>query len=816
MPTATPPHQEDRPAGLTPAEARARLARFGLNRLARPYQVKFLAIAREEVTEPMILLLIGVGVVYSVWGKLEDALTIFSIIAVLTLVEVWNEFRAKKAIAALATLAAPRTKVVRDGAFAEVETEAVVPGDVLAVGPGSRVAADARLLSAYSLQADESSLTGESQPAAKAAGEEIYAGTLVVAGEGLAEVTATGLDSRLGRISALAQSVKPPKTPLQLAMKELALKLVWVALFFSVLIPLLGFLRGQNMREMILIGLALAFATIPEEGPIIITMILGLGSYRLSKNNFLVKKVRAAEVLGNATVILTDKTGTLTENDMAVVAVYPPDREKEILAGAASALSGVSFFATDKAVLDKARGRGVGAAGEIIGERGFGDGRKTKAALRRSGGAATLYLSGSPEEIFGLAGGDTSAYEPELEKETRLGRRVIAVASKAVAPGRPAPDLAALEKGATILGLLAIEDPPRRGVAETLSTARKAGVRTVMVTGDHPQTALAVAREVGIPAGQAVIGPELDALSDEDLRRTVREISVFARTSPEHKYRLLRALQANGEIVAVTGDGVNDALALKGAHIGIAMGIKGTDAAKEAADVVLADDNYNTIARAIFEGRKFFDNLRKGFAYYLSVKVALILTFLLPVLAGVSFPFAPVQIILLELFMDLAASAGFVAEPAERTIYSRPPRDPREKFLSPAVVRRIAVSGISLFAAVMVPYGYALGRGVPPVKAQTIAFSAWIIGHVLLAFVSRSEKQPLSSLGLFTNRAINVWAGAAFGFLLLATQVPALNAPLRLTRVSAGELGLVFCVAFVLIVLWKELIKLISDHRRGE
>ncbi len=799
-------------AGLTRNEAATRLVRYGPNRLAKPYEVRFLAIAKEEVTEPMILLLLGVGVVYSVWGKLEDALTIFSIILVLTFVEVWNEFRAKKAIASLAHLAAPRTKAVRDGVAAEIETETVVPGDVLLVGPGSRVAADARLLSAYSLQVDESSLTGESVPVNKSSGEEISAGTLVVAGEGKAEVTATGLQTRIGRISALAQSVKPPKTPLQLAMKELALKLVWVALFFSVLIPVLGLVRGQNLRAMILTGLALAFATIPEEGPIIITMILGLGSYKLSKNNFLIKKVKAAEVLGNATVILTDKTGTLTENDMSVAAVYPPDRDKEILAAAASALSEVSLFATDKAVLDGARARGVGAEGVIVAERGFGDGRKTKAVLRKTADAATLYLSGSPEEIFALAGVSPADWQAELARQTGLGRRVIAVGSKAVSPGAASGDLAALERGLSLVGLLAIEDPPRPGVAETLRTARQAGVRTVMVTGDHPLTALAVAREVGIPADKAVVGPELDALSDEDLKQTVRDVSVFARSAPEHKYRLLRALQADGEIVAVTGDGVNDTLALKGAHIGIAMGIKGTDAAKEAADVVLADDNYNTIARAIFEGRKFFDNLRKGFGYYLAVKTALILTFLLPVLAGVPFPFAPVQIILLELFMDLAASAGFVAEPAERTIYSRPPRDPKEKFLSPGVVRHIAVSGLSLFAAVMVPYGYALSRGVSPAKAQTIAFSAWIIGHVLLAFESRSEKVPLASLGPFGNRVIDVWAVCAFAFLVLATQVPAISAPLRLARVSFGELGMIFAAGFVLIVLWKELAKLFSGH----
>ena len=799
--------------GLSAVEAGKRLAQFGPNRLARPYEVKFLAILREEVTEPMILLLLGVGVVYSLWGKLEDALTIFSIIAVLTFVEVWNEYRAKKAIASLSSLAAPRTKAVRDGAVAEIATEEIVPGDVLILGPGSRIAADARLVTAYSLQVDESALTGESLPVAKGPGDEIFAGTLVVAGEGRAGVTATGLASRFGKISALARSVKPPKTPLQLAMKDLAMKLVWVALFFSAAIPLLGLVRGQNLRDMVLTGLALAFATIPEEGPIIITMILGLGAYRLSKNNFLIKKLKAAEVLGNATVILTDKTGTLTENSMSVVSAYPPDREKDVLAGASAALTEMSLLPTDRAIADRARELGASAAaGEVVRERGFGDGRKTKAVLRRADDGLKLTMSGSPEEIFGLAGGDLAAFQAELESQTGQGRRVIAVAEKAVAPGDRDKDFAALEKGVAVTGLMAIEDLPRAGIEGTLATARQAGVRTIMVTGDHPGTALAVARKVGIAADKVFNGPELDALSDEDLKTTVQEVSVFARSSPEHKYRLLRALQANGEIVAVTGDGVNDTLALKGAHIGIAMGIKGTDAAKEAADVALADDNYNTIARAIFEGRKFFDNLRKGFGYYLSVKMALILTFLLPVLIGIPFPFAPVQIILLELFMDLAASAGFVAEPAERTIYRRPPRDPKEKFINRAMLGTIAVGGASQFAAVMIPYGYALHKGWPLVEAQSLAFAAWIIGHVLLAFVSRSAKEPLFSLGVFSNKAIDLWAIAAFVFLLAATRVPALSAPLKLAPIPPARLGLIFLTSAA-VVLWREIVKLAAYRR---
>jgi len=561
---------------------------------------------------------------------------------------------------------------------------------------------------------------------------------------------------------------------------------------------------------MVLTGLALAFATIPEEGPIIITMILGLGAYKLSKNNFLIKKIKATEVLGNATVILTDKTGTLTENNMSVVSVYPPGGEKDVLAAASSLQTEMSELATDRAIVDKARELGVFAPqGEIVRERGFGDGRKTKTVLRKANGKLRLFISGAPEEIFECSGGDMSAYQAELTNETGKGRRVIAVAVKTVPFADQNADFAVLEKDATLVGLMAIEDPARKGVEETLELARRAGIRTIMVTGDHPQTALSIARKVGIDAEQVLTGPELDALSDTDLKKTVQEVSVFARSTPEHKYRLLLALQANGEIVAVTGDGVNDTLALKGAHIGIAMGIKGTDAAKEAADVVLADDNYNTIARAIFEGRKFFDNLRKGFGYYLSVKTALILTFTLPVVLGIPFPFAPVQIILLELFMDLAASSGFVAEPAEKTIYQRSPRHQKEKFLNAKMLKNIALSGVSLFVAVMIPYGYALRQGLPLVQAQTIAFSAWIIGHILLAFVSRSEHEPLSSLGIFSNKAINLWAFSAFAFLLLATQIPALGTRLKLHPVSIAQLGLIFLVSF-LAIFWREIVKLLS------
>ena len=825
---------ENPPAtGLSNIEATNRLRQFGPNVLAKTGKVSFWKIVLTEVTEPMIMLLLFVGFVYSVWGSLEDGVTIFVIITALVSVEVWNEFRAKKAIDALSKIAVPAVKVWRDGVAAEAPLETVVPGDLLLLGSGTRVAADGRMSVAFGLQVDESALTGESVAVLKQVGEEIFAGTLVVAGEGKAEVTVTGGATKFGKIAAAAQAIKPPRTPLQLAMRKLAGYLAWVAIFFSVTIPLIGFWRGQPLRESILTGLALAFAVIPEEGPIIVTMVLGLGAYQLSKERFLIKKLKAAEVLGDATVILTDKTGTLTESVMRVASVFPAQGETEVITAACGIQTEMSLLADDRAIRQKGDQLGVGAAGaaslgEVVAQRGFGADRKTKAVLRRVGADLRLLVGGAPEEVFALVDGLPAEYSQQVAAETAAGRRVIAFAGKTVgggdgAPGAPdaapapgaAPlpaDIATLENNLSIIGLVILEDPPRAGVRQTLETAAKAGVRTIMVTGDHPQTAAYIAQQVGINSSRIVTGQEMAAMSDEQLAQIVREVSVFARSTPQDKYRLLQALHANHEVVAVTGDGINDTLALKGADVGIAMGIKGTDAAKEAADVVLADDNYATIANAIFQGRKFFDNLRKGFQYYLSVKLALVLIFSLAVILNMPFPFAPIQIILLELFMDLAASSAFVAEPLEKSVYDRQPRDPKESLINRAVIVKIFISSLSLFAAVWGSYLYAVSTGLSAAQGRTFAFAAWVIGHVILAFVSRSSSTPVFKLGLFTNPVILIWALMALTFLGLTVSIPSLASLLRLSFMSLPQLGAVFAIC-LLAVLWQDLWKLIRYRR---
>ncbi len=794
--------------GLTKAQAAAILRTEGENEIFSPARVNFFAIARHEVTEPMILLLLFVGVVYAVLGReVTDAITIFVIIALLVFAEVWNEYRAKKAIAALGEVAAPKARVKREGEIHEIDARDVVPGDLLVLAQGTKIAADGAIVQAVDLQADESALTGESFPVRKNTGDPAFAGTIILAGEGTARVTVTGKKTKIGIIAASAEEIRPPKTRLQLAMKDLAGKLVYIAGFLVVAITVVGILRGQDPQIMFLTGLSLAFATIPEELPIIITMVLGLGAYRLSRNNFLIKKLKAAETLGDTTVIVTDKTGTITEGKMKVAATYPPG-DPAVIRQALLAIPDYTSNPVDTGIRDHARVAGISPGpSPILHKRDFGDGRRTRALVREVDGMAVLLLTGAPEEVFSRCREVPEDVKAQVDAETGKGRRVIAVAVKSLDWGGEATSGSGLEQGLALAGIVSFEDPPRSGVAETIRRAASAGIRTIMVTGDHPATAQFIAGQVGIRSGddRVVSGEELEKTSDGELRDLVRSVPVFARATPQHKYRIVRAFQDNGEIVAVTGDGINDALALKGADIGIAMGIRGTDVARDAAEVVLADDNYITITRGIYEGRKFFQNLKKGIVYYLSIKTALVLIFLLPVIAALPLPFSPIQIILLELFMDLGASAGFVAEPGEAGVIARKPGSRSEKVIDRRVAATILAKGVILFAAVTAVYLIALALAYPFVLVQTCAIAAWFFGHIAMAYCTRSEEHLVPETGLFANRVINLWGLAAIAALLAGMYLPFLQgvlnlgplAPLTLAAIAAGVGGAVVLGEFI-------------------
>jgi Ca2+-transporting ATPase len=516
----------------------------------------------------------------------------------------------------------------------------------------------------------------------------------------------------------------------------------------------------------------------------------------LSNQHFLIKQLRAAEQLGNVTTIATDKTGTITEGKLKIAAIYP-DSPNQVLEAAFLGTAEYSITPVDTIIRERAQALGLTAT-TLVREHDLGD-KKTRATIRRSNGTFALNVSGAPEAVFALCETVSPDARAELGRQTEAGRRVIAVAAKPLTEAEAQLAFDQLEKGMSLSGLIAFEDSPRAHVKETIAATAKAGIRTIMVTGDHPQTAASIAEQVGIDANRVVTGDELEPLTEEALQQTVREVSVFARSTPEVKYRIVRGLQANHEVVAVTGDGINDVLALKAADVGIAMGIRGTDVAREAASVVLADDNFNTIATSIFEGRSFFDNLQKGTKYYLCIKMAMILIFLIPVLLDFPLPFAPVQLILLEMFMDLAASAGFVAEPKEPDVYTRPPRDPNESVFNNQAILDIVIKAGVLFAAVTGIYIYAYQHTASLVEAQTYAFAAWMVGHVVLAFISRSDKELVITTGLFTNRVMTLWALAAFILLLLGIYVPALNDVLKLAFIPVPDLLLT--VAVVVVVL---------------
>ena len=854
--------------GLVRAEADRRLRVHGRNEIAAEPSEPWVKELLEPFTEPMVVLLLAVGVLYAIFGKLEDAVTIFVVIVAVAAIETINEAKAKRAVTALGRLVTAEVSVVRDGQVLKVPAEMLVSGDLVLLEAGGRVPGDLRLVAAHGLRIDESPLTGESSPAEKQAGSVLplettladrtnlaYSGTMVTSGQGRGLVVATGMATEVGRIVGLTRQTRSSRTPLQLQLRRLAGALVWLAAAFSVLIPALDVVvAGRPWRDALLEGLTLAFATIPEELPILITVVLGVGAYRLSKQMAIVKHLQAAETLGSVSIVGADKTGTLTENRMRVAEVVvdgrrrpfvvPPattDRHQtptlnRLLTVGAIATSaevhradhGADTFVgdpTDVALLEAARDVGLLASTEmytVIGRLPFDERRRISATYLppsqskdANGNQPYLAVKGAVEDV--LAQSESLHLEDRIEPldaERRYmvvqhaeamaadGLRVIAFAERALEK-----QVAATtddERALTFLGLVGLEDPPRAGVPEAIAELGRAGVRVVMITGDHPGTARAIAHRVGIDTARVVTGRELERADEMALSLHARDVSVFARISPEQKLRLVEAFEAGGDVIAVMGDGVNDAPALRRAAIGIAMGHRGTDAAREAADVVLSDDNFPTVATAVRAGRMLYENLRKAVRYYLAAKVGLIAASLGAVLAGFPLPFAPVQIIVLELFMDLGASTTFVSEPAEGDVMRRPPRDPRAPFLDRGLVAGIIAGGLSLAGAVLLAYivGYHT-TGATESTARTAAFATWLIGHIVLAAHMRAEREPLLRRGLRLTRPFTLWAVSAIALAVAGPYVAFFAHRLALFPLTARQWFAVLVSALLLPSWWE-------------
>lgn len=804
-------------AGLTAAEAAARLARDGPNTLPGGGRRGLSELAMHTLREPMFGLLLAASALYLILGDRREGLTLLGFVVVILSVTLLQQGRTERAMAALRDLTSPRALVIRDGQALRIAAVTVVRGDRLKLSEGDRVPADARVLDAAGLQVDESLLTGESVPVEKEAGATVCAGTLVVRGHALAEVTATGLRSEIGRIGAAMASVKTERTPLQRQTAALVRRLAVLALVLSLGLVLIQGLQGGDWLGALLAGIALAMAMLPEEYPVVLTVFPALGARRLAREGVLTRQLSAIETLGATTVLCADKTGTLTANRMAVAQLvvwatgpghsFSPSGQPEApLPDAFHELVHIAILASDIDPFDP-----MERALHRIGRRHL-DGTDPRCANRRlvcsyalspamravtqvwtgeNGEPVVVASKGAPESVADLCHFNDARRRELAEAVDALaaqGLRVLAVA-RADGATHPWPE-DPRDFHFEFLGLLGLADPVRPEVPAAVAECRAAGIRVVMITGDYPTTARAIAHQAGLVDGAAEVlsGSELDALDDRGLQARIADVQVCARISPEQKLRIVRALKAQGDVVAMTGDGVNDAPALKAAHVGVAMGGRGTDVARESASLVLVDDNFAALVRAVRLGRRIFDNLHQAMAYTLAVHVPIAGMALLPLLVGWPPVLLPMHIALLELIIDPACSLAFENEPADPALMQRPPRDASAPLFDGAALRTALLQGLAVLAAVMGGCAWS-SEHLPEAQARAVAFTALVSGNLSLIVANRSAHAGWWITLRRPNRVF--WGVVVFAMALLvgALYVPWMAQVLRLAPLSAEWLA---------------------------
>ncbi len=853
-------------SGLSTAQAAQRLAEDGPNALPSGQHRTLLSIAVETVREPMFLLLLAAGSLYMLFGDLREGLTLFGFVVITVALTLYQEGKTERAIEALRDLTSPRALVIRDGQPLRIPGRDVVRGDLLKLSEGDRVPADALLVSADGVRIDESLLTGEAVPVGKRValpdelaaqgtvtakpadsarvapgGDDlpvVYAGTLLVQGHALARVTATGERSEIGRIGTALGKVENERSPLQKQTARLVRNLAFLALALSLaLVVVHGLIKGDWLQAL-LAGIALAMALLPEEYPVVLTVFPALGARRLSKEGVLTRRINAIETLGATTVLCSDKTGTLTENRMTVThlaagGVDLADRlaleslAEGPLPESFHALVEVAILASVVDPFDP-----MEKAFHQLGERFLAntehlhhDWRLVQTyalspALRAmshvwaasSDGVQTVATKGAPEAVMDLCHLDDaqrSRIASVVDELAAEGLRVLAVARGTFA-GQEWP---ADEHGFDFefVGLLGLADPVRAEVPAAVAECRAAGIRVVMITGDYPATARAIAHRAGLLKenrehdGDVLTGDEIAALSDAELRERMATVSVCARIAPEQKLRIVQALKARGDIVAMTGDGVNDAPALRAAHVGVAMGGRGTDVARESASLVLIDDNFASIVAAVRLGRRIFDNLRKAMSYILAVHVPIAGMAMLPVLFGWPALLYPMHIALLELIIDPACSIAFENEPAESDVMQRPPRDATAPLFGGATLGLALVQGLGVLAVVMAAFAWASPR-IPEPEARAFAFATLVVGNLALILSNRSATRSLWATLRTPNRTLWGVVGLALALLLAALYIPWAVGVLRFAPLPAHELAAA-CGLGVLSVVWFEGIK---------
>ena len=833
--------------GLTTPEAKRRLVENGPNAIPETRHRSLMAMLLGQFTDFMILILLAAALISGFIGEPVDTIAILVIVLLNALIGTVQEFRAERAVAALREMAAPEATVLRDGKVVTVAASELVPGDVVQLEAGNVVPADLRLIDEEELQADESALTGESLTVDKQKdrltevdvplGDRFnlaFKSSTITRGRGVGVVIATGLDTEIGRIAALLHGEAHVKTPLQVRLARFGRYLALAVLAICAVVFTAGLLQGEPVMLMLLTAVSLAVAAIPEALPAVVTVSLALGARKLIRHNALVRNLPAVETLGSVTYICSDKTGTLTRNRMSAELFIAAGARRDALPqteattqwselGRALALSNdvaemdgqpageptelASFEAAHASGFDK-----VALQQEMprLAAIPFDSERKEMTTLHRLGGGVVAYTKGAPEQVLRQcidALGDDGALPFEADKVlsdaeqlASEGYRVLALARRIFsgAPDKLVPEI--VEKDLTFLGLVALIDPPRPEASQAVEDCLMAGITPVMITGDHPGTATAIAKRLGITDNDKAVmtGTELAELPDEAFARVVESVRVYARVSPDQKLRIVKALQVNGEFVAMTGDGVNDAPALKRAGIGVAMGKKGTDVAREAADMVLLDDDFATIVKAVRAGRRIFDNIRKFIKDTMSSNSGEIWTLFLAPFLGLPIPLLPIHILWINLVTDGLPGLAFTAEPAEPGLMRRAPRPPDESIFAHGMWQHILWVGLFVGGISIASQAWAVSRGVE--YWQTVVFTVLTLSQLFHSLAVRSETASLFTIGLFSNLPMLGAIILTVGLQMAVIYVPALN-PVFHTH-PLPMLDLVICVLLSSLVLF--------------
>lgn len=869
--------ETDKEKGLDSEVAQQRLEEYGPNELKEEGKKSFLSKVIAQFSDFLILILIGAATVSLFVGETKDAIVIMSIVIVNAMLGIYQEGRAEKALDALKKMSSPTANVIREGKSEEIKASLLVPGDIVVLEAGDIIPADLRLVESSNLKLEEASLTGESVPVEKDAdfvsekeislGDRInmaYMSTIVTYGRGLGVVISTSEKTQIGKIASMIQGIEEENTPLQNKLNQLGKILGIATIIISIAVFIIGMFQDREILEMFMIAISLAVAAIPEGLPAIVTIVLAIGMNKMVERNAIVKKLLAVETLGSTSVICTDKTGTLTQNEMTVVSLYINNKVLDV-SGRGYApkgdfkdgeevldrdkVKGLNLMLTMAALVNDAKLEEMDGQYKIIGdptegalvtlaakadfytkdlsvkyprvkEIPFDSSRKMMTTFHEASSMAEIVsvTKGAPDIVIDrcskvLLDGDIVDFDKDLKKRaldqnnefSKHALRVLAIAYKEYKSIPDDPSSEKNEQDMIFVGLTGMIDPLRPEAKEAIALCKTAGINTIMITGDYKETAYAIAKDLGLAddESQAMMGNNIDSMSDEKLRDVVKNTKVFARVSPEHKVRIVTALRDNGDVAAMTGDGVNDAMAIKKADIGISMGITGTDVAKNTADMILTDDNFASIVAAVEEGRIIFSNIKKFVYFLLSCNIGEILLVFTSILLNLPVPLLPIQLLWLNLVTDSFPALALGVEKGEPDIMDRPPRDPKEAILDKRMLLGVSFQSLAVGGASLASYLFALRLyGTENiVEARTIVFATLIISELLRAYSSRSQRFTLWKIGIFSNKTM-LWAtSGAFALLIAVIYLPFMNTVFYTFPLGLVDWEIVLTFAFIPLIV---------------